>query len=51
VIHEPDDEKAHRKRIGASGGRPVTYDGTDYRGRNGVLGRLSMDSKLVQGDA
>jgi len=26
VIPEPDDQKAHRKRIGSSGGRPVTYD-------------------------
>jgi len=34
VIPEPDDQKAHRKRIGTSGGRPVTYDRTAYRGRN-----------------
>jgi len=34
VIPEPDDQKAHRKRIGSSGGRPVTYDRTAYRGRN-----------------
>jgi transposase len=27
-------QKAHRKRIGSSGGRPVTYDRTAYRGRN-----------------
>ena len=34
VIPEPDYQKAHRKRIGSSGGRPVTYDRTAYRGRN-----------------
>jgi len=34
VIPEPDDQKAHRKRIGSSGGRPVTYNRTAYRGRN-----------------
>jgi hypothetical protein len=34
VIPEPDDQKAHRKRIGSFGGRPVTYDRTAYRGRN-----------------
>jgi len=34
VIPEPDDQKAHRKRIGSSGGRPVTYDRTAYRGSN-----------------
>jgi transposase len=33
VIPEPDDQKAYRKRIGSSGGRPVTYDRTAYRGR------------------
>ncbi len=32
VIPEPDDQKTHRKRIGSSGGRPVTYDRTAYRG-------------------
>jgi len=26
VIPEPDDQKALRKPIGSSGGRPVTYD-------------------------
>jgi hypothetical protein len=34
VIPEPDDQKAHCKRIGSSGGRPVTYDRTAYLGRN-----------------
>jgi putative transposase len=36
VIPEPDDQKAHRKRRGAAGGRPVTYDRAAYRGRNVV---------------
>lgn len=34
MIPEPDDQKAHRKRIGSSGGRPVTYDRTAYREHN-----------------
>jgi transposase len=34
VLPEPDDQQAHRKRSGASGGRPVTYHRTAYRGRN-----------------
>src|SRR3990172_11848327 len=34
VIPEPDDQKAHRKRRGSRGGRPVTYDRNAYRGRN-----------------
>jgi transposase len=34
VIPEPADQKAHRKRRGARGGRPVAFDKTAYRGRN-----------------
>jgi transposase len=34
VIPEPDDQKAHRKRRGAAGGRPLSYDKIAYRGRN-----------------
>jgi transposase len=34
VIPEPEDQKAHRKRRGPAGGRPVAYDRTAYRGRN-----------------
>ena len=34
MIPEPDDQKAHRKRRGSRGGRPVTYDRNAYRGRN-----------------
>ena len=40
VIPEPDDPKAHRKRIGSSGGRPVTYDRTAYCGRNVIAAVL-----------
>ena len=34
VIPDPDDQKAHRRRRGSRGGRPVTYDRNAYRGRN-----------------
>ena len=34
VIREPEDQNAHRKRIGSSGDRPVTHDRTGYRGRS-----------------
>lgn len=34
VIPEPADQQGHRKRRGSAGGRPVTYDRADYRGRN-----------------
>jgi hypothetical protein len=34
VIPEPGDQKDHRKRRGARGGRPVTHDKNAYRGRN-----------------
>ena len=36
VIPEPSDQVAHRKRKGATGGRPVSYDIEDYKGRNVV---------------
>lgn len=36
VIPEPDDQKGHRARRGAAGGRPVSYDPVAYRGRNVV---------------
>jgi transposase len=36
VIPEPRDQQAHRKRRGAKGGRPVTYDKNVYKGRNVV---------------
>lgn len=34
VIPEPDDQKGHRKRRGARGGRPVALDTADYKNRN-----------------
>ncbi len=34
VIPEPADQAGHRKRRGSRGGRPVSYDRDDYRGRN-----------------
>ena len=34
VIPEPDDQKGHRKRRGARGGRPVGLDAVDYKNRN-----------------
>lgn len=34
VIPEPSDQAGHRQRRGSRGGRPVTYDRDDYRGRN-----------------
>jgi transposase len=34
VIPEPDDQKGHRKRRGARGGRPAGLDVADYKNRN-----------------
>jgi transposase len=36
VIPEPSDQAAHRKRRGSRGGRPITYDPAEYKGRNVV---------------
>ena len=36
VIPEPDDQKGHRTRRGARGGRPVALDRADYKNRNVV---------------
>jgi putative transposase len=36
VIPEPSDQVANRQRKGAAGGRPVSYDVQDYKGRNVV---------------
>ncbi len=36
VIPEPSDQVRNRKRRGAAGGRPPTFDPVDYRGRNVV---------------
>lgn len=36
VIPEPSDQAGHRRRRGSAGGRPVSYDPLEYRGRNVV---------------
>jgi transposase len=36
VIPEPSDQAGHRKRRGASGGRPISYDRDIYKRRNVV---------------
>jgi len=36
VIPEPADQAGHRQRRGSRGGRPVSYDVEDYKGRNVV---------------
>jgi putative transposase len=34
VIPEPSDQAANRRRRGSAGGRPISHDPTEYRGRN-----------------
>jgi putative transposase len=34
VIPEPADQAAHRRRRGRHGGRPITLDAAEYKGRN-----------------
>jgi transposase len=34
VNPEPADQAAHRRRRGLAGGRPISYDPAEYRGRN-----------------
>ena len=36
VIPEPSDQAGHRRRRGQTGGRPITYDPAEYKGRNVV---------------
>lgn len=36
VIAQPDDQVGHRKRRGARGGRPPSFDTEDYKNRNTV---------------
>jgi transposase len=48
VIPEPADQQGHRKRRGFRGGRPPTFDRTDYRGRN-VVERGFCDVKQWRG--
>ncbi len=40
VIPEPADQQGHRKRRGSRGGRPVSYDTTDYKNRNVIERRF-----------
>lgn len=48
VIPEPADQQGHRKRRGRKGGRPVTYDVEDYKGRN-VVERGFCEDKQWRG--
>ena len=48
VIPEPSDQQGHRKRRGSRGGRPVTYDRHDYKGRN-VVERGFCEDKQWRG--
>lgn len=48
MIPEPNDQKAHRKRRGSRGGRPVTDDRNAYRGRN-VIARAFNGFKHWRG--
>ncbi|MGC5617702.1 transposase, partial [Georgenia sp. Z1491] len=48
VIPEPSDQQGHRKRRGRKGGRPVTYDIEDYKGRN-VVERAFNEDKQWRG--
>ncbi len=34
VIPQPADQIAHRRRRGSAGGRPISYDSQEYKGRN-----------------
>jgi putative transposase len=45
VIPEPSDQQANRKRRGSRGGRPVSYDPADYKGRNVVERGLNEDKQ------
>ncbi len=36
VIPEPADQAGHRKKRGSRGGRPITFDASDYKQRNVV---------------
>jgi transposase len=48
VIPEPADQQAHRKRRGANGGRPPTFDAEDYKQRN-VVERAFNKAKQWRG--
>ena len=48
VIPQPDDQIAHRKRRGSTGGRPPHFDAETYKGRN-VIERSFNDHKQWRG--
>ena len=50
VIPEPADQVEHRKNKGSRGGRPVSYDTQDYKGRN-VIERCFNQLKNWRGIA
>jgi transposase len=50
VIPEPSDQAGHRRRRGSSGGRPLSYDPIEYRGRN-VIERAFATLKRWRGVA
>ena len=45
VIPEPSDQQGNRKRRGSRGGRPVSYDIEDYKGRNVVERGFNEDKQ------
>ncbi|WP_430522255.1 IS5 family transposase [Microbacterium aurum] len=45
VIPEPSDQQGHRRRRGSRGGRPVSYDIEDYKGRNVVERGFNQDKQ------
>ncbi len=45
VIPEPADQQGHRARRGSKGGRPVSYDIEDYKGRNVVERGFNEDKQ------
>jgi transposase len=45
VIPEPSDQQGHRQRRGSRGGRPVSYDIEDYKGRNVVERGFNEDKQ------
>ena len=45
VIPEPSDQQGHRARRGSKGGRPVSYDLDDYKGRNVVERGFNEDKQ------
>ena len=50
VIPQPSDQIGHRLRRGSRGGRPISYDRDDYRGRN-VIERRFANLKQWRGIA